>query len=271
MLQEFKYISPETSDELFDVLAKQGDNAKIIAGGTDLLVNMRAQTVTADIVIDIKKLKELKEIKFDDNEGLSIGAAVTCMELIENEIINKHFHFLKEAALEIGSPQLRNRATIAGNICTASPCGDMSRALICMDALVEIGSGNGERIVKLTEFFKGVKKTVLDSDEVVLRIIVPPEMADVKGGHEKLKRIKGHDLAVASVSLIKKDKIMKLSIGSCAMTPVLLPDMDVDTPVKQVLEIAQKYIKPIDDIRASAEYRIFMVNKYIERLMDRIK
>jgi carbon-monoxide dehydrogenase medium subunit len=270
MLKKFTYLSPVTTKELTEYLEKYGEKAKIIAGGTDLVVDMRGGRINPSYVVDIKKISEFSKISWKKDEGLSIGAAVTCIDLMTNSTIKKKFKFIADAAHEIGSPQLRNRATAVGNICTASPSGDLSRALLCMDGRVEIVSCEGKRVVKLDEFWVGVKRTQLKPNEFVSRIIIPPEMESAKGGHEKLKRIKGHDLAVASVSILKVDKKLRVSVGACAITPVVF-EFPAKSSMKKVKDEVTKKIKPIDDIRASADYRRFMVGEYIERIMNRMK
>lgn len=270
MLQEFFYEAPGTRDALFDVLKERGSGTRLLAGGTDLLVDIRAGLASPLLVVDIKKIREYHEISYGQKEGLSIGAAVRCSDVLRNNDIRERFPLIAEAAGQIGSPQIRNRATVVGNICTASPSADMAPVLLCLDASVEISSKKGSRVVPLKNFFAGVKKTALQSGEVVERITVPPAMAGAKGGIAKLKRIKGHDLALVSVALVKKGELMRVAIGACAPTPVLLKDFKAGASFEEVKSAAEKSIKPIDDVRASADYRLFMVGIYIRRLMEKI-
>ena len=167
--------------------------------------------------------------------------------------------------------QLRNRATVIGNIVTASPCGDMSSPLLCLDAEVELLSASGSRSMLLKEFITGVKKTQIKPEEIVSKIIVPTTFIDAAGGYEKLKRIKGHDLGVVAVTMIKTKKTMRVAVSSAAPTPVLLPDFAPDTPVAEIQKVAQAAISPIDDVRCTKEYRRFMVDIYIRRLMEEVQ
>ncbi|MFZ2960991.1 MAG: xanthine dehydrogenase family protein subunit M [Candidatus Ozemobacteraceae bacterium] len=270
MLNTFSYVAPGSRKELLAVLKKEGANAKIMAGGTDLLVDMRAGKLKPALVVDLKKIADLKGVSFHAKDGLSIGAATTCIELISNKTILEKYSLIADAAGRIGSPQLRNRATIAGNLCSASPCADLGCAMLALGASIEIVSSTGTRVVKLADFFTGVKTTVLKADELVTRLIVPAELAGAKSGMEKLKRIKGHDLALASVAMVKKGDLLRIALGSCAPTPVVLPDLTAKTPLAAIIELAKKTIHPIDDVRASKEYRTAMAMTFIERLLERM-
>lgn len=271
MHHEFEYIAPRTRTELLSTLKKFGARAKLLAGGTDLLVDIRVGHNVPEAVIDVKYIDEYRSIRWDAKEGLSIGATVTCIELMNDKTVKAKFPLLAEAAGHIGSPQLRNRATIAGNLCTASPCADMGCSLLAYGASVELASEKKTRLLPLEQFFTGVKKTQRQPDEVVQRIIVPAAMAGARGAMEKLKRIKGHDLAVVSVAMVKSGKALRVGIGSCAPTPVVLKELPASASVKTVVDEALRTVKPIDDMRASKEYRLAMVQSFVEKLMGTLK
>ncbi|MEE8440485.1 MAG: FAD binding domain-containing protein, partial [Spirochaetia bacterium] len=219
-------------------------------------------------VVDLKKVPELQELSFDPESGLSIGAAVNVNRLVQHEAVRSHYRILEIAGRELATFQLRNRATVVGNVVTASPCGDMSSPLLCLDAEVELLSASGSRSMLLKEFITGVKRTEIKPEEIVGRIVVPTTFIDAAGGYEKLKRIKGHDLAVISVTMIKTAKTVRVAISSAAPTPVLLPDYRPDTPIAEIQKVAQSSINPIDDVRCTKEYRSFMVDVYIRRLAE---
>lgn len=270
MLYEFSYESPGVKNTLYEILAEKGEYVKLLAGGTDLLTDIRSGIVVPQIVVDIKKIKEYHTIAYDESEGLTIGAAVRCIDVMKNRLIREKFALIAEAAGKIGSPQVRNRATIVGNLCSASPSADMAPVLLCLEASLEIASKRGLRKVSLKDFFVDVKKTVLQKDEIVERIVVPLHMVGATGAMEKLKRIKGHDLSLVSVAMIKKGKLMKVAIGACAPTPLILKDFDDKATIEEIEKVALETIRPIDDIRASALYRKFMVGIYIRRLRERL-
>ncbi|GAB4283737.1 MAG: xanthine dehydrogenase family protein subunit M [Candidatus Rifleibacteriota bacterium] len=266
MLQEFSYLAPTTLKDLYALLKKNTGNAMILAGGTDLLVEMHNNWIAPKMLIDIKKIPQLSGIRFSKNEGLVIGGTTTCIELINDKNVQKHYPLLVDAAKRIGSHQLRNRATIGGNLCTASPCADMGCSLLALNARVELGSADGVREIMLRDFFTGPKKTQIHKHEVLQRIIVPVEMAGAKFGMRKLKRIKGHDLALVSVAMACTDKVMRVGVGSCAPTPVVSADLDPKTSVEDIKKAVFKVVSPIDDVRASRDYRLFMTGEYIESI-----
>jgi CO/xanthine dehydrogenase FAD-binding subunit len=268
MLHEFSYIEPGSLQELLDFLAEKGEKSSVLAGGTDLVVNVRAGVDKPEYVVDIKGIPELQELTFDPAKGLSIGATVTVNRLIESDDVKTHFSILTTAARELATFQLRNRATVIGNVVTASPCGDMSSPLLCLDAAVELVSAKGTRQMPLREFITGVKKTEIKSSEIVSRITVPVTHIDAAGGYEKLKRIKGHDLGVVAVAMTRTASAIRVAISSAAPTPVLLPDFPVDADAESIQKVAQEAISPIDDVRCTKEYRRFMVDVYIRRLLE---
>ena len=270
MLHSFSYAAPSDRKALLALLKKEGSRARLLAGGTDILVDIRYGKAKPALLIDLKKVEDLRKISFDAKEGLSIGAAVTCADLIANPVIKGKFALIADAASRIGSPQLRNRATIAGNLCTASPCADLGCAMLALGASIEIESVSGKRVVELAKFFTGVKATVLKPEELVTRLIVPAAMAGAVSGMEKLKRIKGHDLALASVAMVIKGDLLRIAVGSCAPTPVVLPDLSAKAPLPKVLEALKKTIDPITDVRASKEYREAMAQAFVERLLGRL-
>lgn len=264
MLQEFSYLAPTTLKDLYVLLKKNSGKAVILAGGTDLLVEMHNNWIAPKMMIDIKKIPQLSGISFDRKSGLSIGATTVCIDLINNKDVQKNYPLLADAAGRIGSHQLRNRATIAGNLCTASPCADMGCSLLALGAQVELASVDGVRTIALKDFFTGPKKTQIKKHEVLQRIIVPAEMAGASFGMRKLKRIKGHDLALISVAMASTSKVLRVGVGSCAPTPVVTADLSPRASVEDVKKAAFKVVSPIDDVRASREYRLFMTGEYIE-------
>jgi CO/xanthine dehydrogenase FAD-binding subunit len=222
--------------------------------------------------VDLKKIPHYQEYVYDAKVGLKIGAAVTYTQLIEDKKIRKDFPLLVEAASQVGSLQLRNRATPAGNLCTASPAGDMCRALVCYDAQVVLASEKGKRTLPVSQFLKGVKRTDLQAGEVLEGIIIPPEYKGCKGMDLKLKRIKGHDLAQVGVSGLKtKNGKIRICAGAVAPMPILVEvDSQNKNGLKKLLDELKEKMSPISDVRASSEYREFMSLKYAERIWNKL-
>lgn len=270
MTHEFSYHAPRSLDEALGLLSEFGDDARVLSGGTDLLVNIRAGLSRPKHVVDIKRIPELADLSYDPRNGLHIGACVTVNRMLDYRPVEQEYPILMRAGGELATHALRNRATPVGNIVTASPCGDMSSPLLCLDGAVRIVSKSGSRSVPIRDFITGVKATVIQPDELVTAITVPNTYAGATGGYRKLKRIKGHDLAVVAVAMIRHNRTIRVGISSAAPTPVLLPDFPVDATVEEVQKSAAESISPIDDVRCTREYRAFMVGIYIERLMKEV-
>lgn len=271
MLPTFKYLAPTTRPELLGMLAEYGSNAKILAGGTDLLVNIRNGLSRPRYVINIKRVDGFSGITWSEREGLVIRPTVTINEILSDERIRRDFPLLAICAHDLASYQVRNRATVIGNVVNASPCSDMAPALLCLDARAVISSKRGERQVPFRDFFTGVKKTVLAPDEILERILVPQESAKARGGYHKLKRINGHDLGIVGVALSKLKGTMRLGVSSAAPTPVLVGDFKEGASAETVGAAAAKAINPISDVRCTKEYREYMVQVFIRRLLEEVK
>jgi len=188
MLPKFDYVAPKTIEETLELLDKHGQDARLLAGGTDLIVSLRARERIPKTVIDIKAVKELHELSYDDRRGLGVGAAVTLNRLLRYDATSKHFPVLCEAVSTIGDYEIRNRATLAGNICNASPAADSAPALLVLEATVNLASSKGRRSVPVREFFAGVKKTVLARSEMVTSVNVPTPPRGSRSGYLKARR-----------------------------------------------------------------------------------
>ena len=269
MTQTFKYRAPVSRTELLDLLAEH-ESVRVLAGGTDLLVDMRNGFAHPELVVNIKHVAGLRDITWSPADGLALGAAVTINDVLRNEDVRKHYPLLVACAHDLASYQIRNRATVAGNVVNASPCSDMAPGLLCLGARAVISSSRGQREVPFREFFTGVKKTVLERDEVLERILVPPNAAGARGGYRKLKRIKGHDLGIVGVAVCKLDGDLRLGVSSAAPTPVLVDGLEADTPADDVVAAVHRAISPISDVRCSAEYRAFMAETYTRRLLEEV-
>ena len=274
MVQEFNYVAPTTLDDLLQFLSektKKGETAVVINGGTDLLVSIRAGQKKPDYVVDMKKVPELKKLSFSASEGLSIGATVTINELLASKEVKNHYAVLYAGAETLADYQLRNRATVTGNLVTASPCGDTTSPLLTLKAELVVRSASGSRKMLVKDFITGVKQTALKPDEIVEKVLIPAESADARGGYKKLKRIKGHDLGIVMVAMYRTDKEIRLSVGSAAPRPVLIEEIKPGSDIVEVQKLVQDAISPIDDVRASAEYRRAMVDAYVKQLMEEVK
>lgn len=269
MTQTFRYRAPVSRAELLDLLAEH-ESVRILAGGTDLLVDIRNGLARPEMIVNIKHVEGMSHISWSPTSGLTIGAAVTINDVLRSEAIREHYPLLLACAHDLASYQIRNRATVVGNVVNASPCSDMAPGLLCLQASAVLSSNRGQRVVPFREFFTGVKRTVLERDEVLEQITVPPDTAGFAGGYRKLKRIKGHDLGIVGVALLKADGAIRLGISSAAPTPVLVDGLTAEDPADTVVAAARDAIHPISDVRCSAEYRSFMAETYVRRLLQEV-
>jgi carbon-monoxide dehydrogenase medium subunit len=243
-----------------------------MAGGTDLLVLLRQKAVSCDSIMDVKMLPGLNDLRVTD-EALEIGAALPLNHLLTTELPMPQLAALRQAAGELANQLLRNRATLAGNICNASPGGDMLPACLVLGASLNAVSPRGSRAIALKDFFVGVKRHVLEPDEVITHIRVP--ILAGKSSYLKHKRIRGHDLAQVGVAgFLGNDGTLKLALGAVAITPLLLDDLGPADPASlaarrdEIAEAAYNAARPIDDIRASGAYRSDMVRLLVGQMID---
>ncbi len=273
-LPEFDYMRPLTVDELSAILAKHKGEARLMAGGTDLIPLMRESVLRPKYVVDVKGVKELHGITTHDG-GVTIGAAVTVNEIVESEIIRKKFTALWSAAKELSDQTLRSRATLAGNICNASPAADSCPSLLVLGAEVEVVGAHGKRKIPIAEFFKGVKRTALAQDEFVKAVHIPNQPAGAKSLYSKWKRSWGEDVALVGVAALVSGKKVRVAMSSVAPTPVLVPEIGnvfygegtLEEKIEKAAACVPGGICPINDVRCQAEYRTHMAAVLTKRVL----
>ncbi len=273
MISRFTYFKPHNLNEAVQYLEKE-EQSFVLAGGTDLMILLRRNLINAEHIVDIKAIPEAAAFEFVDGAGLTIGASVVVNRVVDSEVVRAKYPALNQAAATLASYQLRNRATVVGNICNASPGADLPPALLVYDAVVNIAGPQGTRQVKLNEFFTGVKRTVLQRGELVVSVQLPEPGEGDKSIYLRQARLRGHDLATVGVaSRIKPDG--KVAIGICAVAPTplrlfALEDMINERGLSQeTVEWAAKeirqHIHPITDVRSSALYRMQMASVLLKR------
>jgi carbon-monoxide dehydrogenase medium subunit len=271
-MRRFEYFEPTTLGEAIDLLGEYGRQASILAGGTDLLVEIKERIRSPDHVVNIKRIPGLDHLTYTENDGLRIGALVTVRSVEISPIVREKYAGLAQAAKELGSIQIRNRATVAGNICRASPSADTLPPLIADASTVILCGPDGERTVLLEEFCTGPGKTVLSSDEVLVEISVPSPEPHTGKAYVKHGRRKAMELATVGVAVtIKLDgdvcREARIVLGAVAPTPIratraeelLCGTVIDDAAIHEAAELAMAASKPISDVRSSAEYRREMV------------
>jgi CO/xanthine dehydrogenase FAD-binding subunit len=199
MLKPFALLQPDTIKQCAEVLW-QHEDAKVLAGGTDIFVEMHTGKAFP-VLVDIKGIHKLHAICFDEEKGLEIGALATMGELLEDSNVQRYYPALVDAMESIGSVQVRNKATVAGNICNASPAADTAVPLILYDASLKLASHDGERVVSITDFFTGPKKTCLKRGEFVISITLSPPAGNGGSGYVKLRKRGAMEIGIMSAGI----------------------------------------------------------------------
>ena len=275
MLSDFSYYRPETIEEAYMIASKYPDTYSYIAGGTDLLSSINNGIKNPKHIVDIKKIKSMFDFE-ETKDGLFIGAAVTANVFLESDFVTS-YPPLAESLAHLASYQIRNRATIVGNICNASPCANTITSLCVLGAEVIIYTGKDQRTVLVEDFIKGVKKTDLKLFEIIVGLRIPKQFKDVRGGFLEKTRVKGPDIGSANVAcLVAQSKSMvRVGLGSLSPAPIVLDFSELfgdnsipfENKIERVLDEVEKNIKPITDIRSTQDYRTVIAKVYTKRLI----
>jgi CO/xanthine dehydrogenase FAD-binding subunit len=266
-MNTFQYVRPETVEEVLALLDEYGSAARLLTGGTDLLGQLRKGKASPQLVIDLKRVRNLRADIVETGSYLEIGALTVLTDVIQNEQVQRYFPALAEAARTVGSVQIRNRATLTGNICNASPAADTAPVLLVYGARINVRGVNGSRRVPLSEFFVGPGQTVLQRGEIVASIELPRPQTPVGAAFTRLTRRRGVDLATINVCCLVEVAVTRFAYGAVGPRPLLvadesgrLADPTADEQIKeQLLKQLIGRASPITDVRASREYRLAML------------
>lgn len=273
-LPELQYFRPGTLAEASKFLAEHENVSRPFSGGTDCFVRLRDGILKLDYLVDVKGLKETHEFSFDPKKGLTIGAAITMNRIAMNNDVVNHYPVLAAAAGSVASYQLRNRATVIGNICNASPAGDTIGACIAYDGVLNVHGISGFRQIPLSTFFLAPGKTVLKPGDVVVSISLPIPPDHAFGVYKKLGRNSIGDLSIVGVTVMgypHKESAsgygFRIALASVAPVPfeavkaeaILARSKISEDVMKEAAQSAMDEINPIDDVRGSARYRKYMV------------
>jgi carbon-monoxide dehydrogenase medium subunit len=277
-MRPFEYFEPKTLEEAVFLLSRYNGKADVLAGGTDLLVEIKDHIRAPDYVVNIKKIPDLDRLDYDAKSGLRFGALVTAREIETSAIIPDKYRGLRKAASEIGSIQIRNRATVAGNICRASPSADTLPPLIADGASVKIYGAQGERIILLEQFFTGPGKTILKPNELVTEVTIPPLAPHTGSIYIKHGRRKAMELATVAVAVfLTRDgdtcRDIRIVLGAVAPTPIRAKRAEAalrgqkldERSIATAADTAMGESRPISDVRGSADYRREMVRVLTRR------
>ena len=282
-MEAIEFTTPKTIDEAVQAMASKGDRARALAGGTDLLVQLRGGRRSADLVVDVKDIPELNEISYSASSGLTIGAATPCYELYQNADVSANYPGLVDSASLIGSIQIQGRASLGGNLCNAAPSADAIPPMIALGAVANIAAPNGTRQVPVEDFCTAPGRNVLEPGEILVSINVPAPPANSGANYLRFIPRNEMDIAVAGVgsAVVLDDSgqnfvSARIALASVAPTPVFskaagesLAGKPVsDESIQAASELAMADAVPINDMRGTIRQRIHLVGVLTRRTLN---
>jgi len=280
-LHEINYEVPTTVAQAVTMLKRHGEKARPLCGGTDLLIQLRAGVRRPEFIVDLKHIKELRQIKFDAKKGVRLGAAVPCIEVFESEAMRKHYPGLTEAAHLIGSLQIQNRASVGGNLCNGSPAADTTPALIAVGAKARIAGGRAPREVAVEDFVISPGRTVLKPGEILVEFVIPAPKPHTSDSYLRFIPRNEMDIAVVGVGTsITLDgdivKAARIGLGAVGPTPIFAEKASASligkkldhAAIEAASQLAIEVATPIDDMRGTAEFRKHIVGVLTQRTIQ---
>ena len=279
-LKNFEYFDPTSVGEAVQLLRQHAGQAKVLAGGTDLFLRMRRRALLPEVVVDLKRIAELSELRYSAQEGLHIGATVTHGEVVDHPAVQQHYGALATAANWVGSLQTRHRGTVVGNLCNASPAADTAPALLSYGAIVTMVGPEGQREVPLEAFFQGPGRTALGPAEIVTALRLPAVPERCGWGFGRRTRTVIDIALVSSCAVVQAHNgvcgEVRISLGAVGPTPlratraeaVLRGQQPSAALVAEASRVAADEARPISDVRCSAAYRKDMVEVLSKRCVE---
>lgn len=277
------YYTPRHRDEVLQLLSEHRDRARIMAGGTDLVIELHKKHRTPPVLIDITRVAGFDDITIDADEHIHIGPAVTHNQVLASALCQERAFPLAKACWEVGFPQLRNRATIAGNLVTASPAGDTIVPLYAMNATITVQSVRGTRTLTMPEFFLDYRQTALEPDELIVDITVPPLRYDEVGTFLKFGLRGRHAIAIASVAVVLTmlaDTITQARVALGSVAPTVLRAGNAERfltgkiltrdVMNRAGELAAQTITPVSDVRGTAQYRRYLTETLTRQALEMV-
>lgn len=257
-MRPFDYAEPRKLAEVFRELEKPDGDVRLLAGGTDLVPRLKRGVWKASRVINLKRIDALRGIS-EDAGGVTIGPLTSVEDLARSEVVSRLCPILAEAARLMASPQVRNLATVGGNLANASPAADLAPPMLVLEAVLTASGPWGERPIPIREFFVGPGKSALAREEVLTRIRIP--VPSGRGVFFKFSPRRAMDLAVVNVACLRANGDVRVAVGACAPTPIRVPAQP---------EEAARACSPIDDVRGTADYRRDLVRVLVRRALERV-
>jgi len=279
------YIMVESLEEAVAALYEWGEEGRIIAGGTDLILEIqREMRPKIKTIIDVTKIPGLEEIYEDESGVIHIGPLATHHHVVASDLIRKKAYVLTQASWGVGSPQLRNRGTVVGNLVTASPANDTIGPLMALDAKLALLSKRGERIVPLSDFYTGVRKTVMEPDELVTDIFFDAPGPEIRSYFTRIILRKAVAISVTNASIVLRwndERVYDVNITLGAAAPTIIHaevaeaylegKTLTDETINEACRLAADAARPISDLRGSAEYRKYMLSVLVKRGLSAIR
>lgn len=281
-MHAFDYQAPSTLTEACQLLASHTGKARLLAGGTDLIDQMRVGRLTPELLIDVKKLNELNVLACG-SDGLRVGAAVPCYRIYEDRSVNEQYSALADSCRIIGGIQIQSRASIGGNLCNSGPAADSSPSMIALQGVCVISGPSGQREVAVEAFCTGPGKNVLEVGELLVELRFPQQTANSGSHYRRMIPRNEMDIAVVGVGVhVELDESRenfvsaRIALGAVAPTPLLAKeagDLLAAQPVSesafsQAAEAAREIISPIADMRGTREYRIHATGVLVKRVLQ---
>ncbi len=280
-MQAFDYIAPRSVDEAVSLLASHNGDARVLTGGTDLIVQLREGRRTARLVVDVKHIPDLMHITHDEN-GLRIGAAVACRDICADPIVKRSYPGLVDGIHLIGGVQIQGRASVGGNLCNASPAADSIPALIVHNTVCHLTGQGGRRTLPAEEFCIAPGRNALQIGELLTHITVPVPPKNFGAAYLRFIPRNEMDIAVVGAGasvILDGDRIVsaRIGLGAVAPTPLLASEAGAflsgtaltRANIKEAARIAQSIARPITDLRGTAEHRKHLVAVLVERALDK--
>ena len=281
-MNQFKYISSKTKEEVLKILEQEKSEACIVAGCSNVLPYIKDRKLPAKLLLNISDIEELNYVKKSEDE-IYIGAGTTISDLINSKIIKEECNVLYQAAEQFADPTIRNSATIGGNLADASPAADAAPPLLVLDAVLKVESIDGKREIPLKDFFVGPRKTVLHDDEMITNIKIKNYPINKNGCFIKLGLRQAMAISVATIAMVlevEKNRVkdVRIAMGSVAPIPLrlfkteeFLKSKEIsDDLIKEAIQKVREEVKPIGDVRASAEYRRYVSGILFKRAFKKL-
>ena len=280
-MQDFEYVAPTTLDEAVRLMAESGPKAKALAGGTDVIVQLRGGRFQIDRLVDVKSVPEMNELSYSDANGLTVGAGVPCCLIYENETVIEKYPGLVDAAFLIGGIQIQGRATLGGNLCNSSPSGDTIPALMALGGVANVAGPNGTRQVPIEDFCTAPGRNVLQDGELLVNMNFPAPKPNSGAAFLRFIPRNEMDIAIAnsaaSVELDDAGKVVsaRIAVGAVAPTPRMAQaaaDGMVgkeanDATIEEAAEAAKAVASPINDMRGTVKQRVHLVGVLTKRAL----